>query len=108
MTERRHTADTITDDALDELYDRLAAAEQRAENFEGRASAFEQRTKKAERAVTLLADAHQRAGQAEAAIERVRRMTNILATTQTPVLDPDSVRALLLRALDEPKEGATS
>ncbi|CAM5531156.1 hypothetical protein SALBM135S_00872 [Streptomyces alboniger] len=44
-----------------------------------------------------------RAASAEAAIERVRRMANVLATTQTPVLDPDSVRALLLRAIEEPK-----
>ncbi|MFH8797079.1 hypothetical protein [Streptomyces sp. NPDC017941] len=44
MTETRHTADTITDDALDELYERL---------------------RKAERAANLLADAHRRADEPE-------------------------------------------
>ncbi|MCX5201074.1 hypothetical protein OG897_06305 [Streptomyces sp. NBC_00237] len=45
MTEPRHTADTITDDALDVLYSRLA---------------------KAVRAVDILADSHRRADRAEA------------------------------------------
>ncbi|MFD6432846.1 hypothetical protein [Streptomyces venezuelae] len=50
--------------------------------------------------------AETRAATAEAAIERVRRMVNVLATTQTPVLDP-VVRSLLLRTIDEPKESNT-
>lgn len=53
MTMPRHTVDTITSDALDELYERLA---------------------KATRAADLLADSHRRAEKAEAAVARAKTL----------------------------------
>jgi len=69
----RHTADTITDDELDALYERLA---------------------KAERAVNLLADSHRHAEQLEAEVQRyaavVRRLDQMATAWQERL--PEAIR----------------
>ncbi|MGV2914467.1 hypothetical protein [Streptomyces alfalfae] len=123
---KRYTASTITDDALDALYENANEGWRRGDRWKKRARAAEEEYQhllaelggRDEEARELVAPgaltphqarerAEARAESAEAAIERVRRMVNLLATTQTPVLDPDSVRSLLLRAIDDPKESIT-
>jgi hypothetical protein len=102
MIERRHTADTITDDALDALYESLEAAQQTAlaRQLATCDQAFASATHRA-------AVAEQRAVRAEVAIVRVREALDDLCEEPHPSHDhvcPDDVRRRILAALDEPKE----
>lgn len=104
MTDHRYTADTINDDALDQLYERLA---------------------KAERAADLLAGSHRRAEQAlagratwKAKAEEIERDRDRLAAAldrlrdlmsryeRRVVVDLFEVRAALDGA-EQPKESTT-
>jgi len=108
MTEPRYTADTITDNALDQLY---------AERDEARAAAdryFTNGTKAVEQLHWRAHNAEQRAEQAEAANARVRTELDRIAVL--PTIDRDEHRAdtfstgarwtitQLRTALDEPEE----
>lgn len=88
MTERRHTADSITDDALDALYERAAI--------------YQAAWHSARRRARVLSDELTRraplTGQYAAAIDRVQQAAHDL---------PYEHARQILAALDEPKEGST-
>lgn len=134
---RPHSASTITDDALDALYARLEAAEETGMRFLAQQQemakeryAWQQRGDRAEAELARLHDtdsadaaagsyAH-RAEQAEAAIERARKLHRpadwhgIAICAECSALDPDSSstdnpavaydRCATIAALTEPKE----
>ncbi|QCX81086.1 hypothetical protein C9F11_37515 [Streptomyces sp. YIM 121038] len=74
MTEPRHTADTVTDDALDELYAGLEQAQTRAEQAEDLLRIAHETSNRAE---AERASAVRRAEQAEGALARVRAAVHI-------------------------------
>lgn len=78
MTSKRYTADSITDDALDELYENANRGWRRGDEWKARAEA------------------------AEAALERVR---GVLAPYNWPHAQVPA--AHLQRAIAEPKENST-
>jgi hypothetical protein len=103
MSQKRHTASSITDDALDQLYERLRKAERTADLLAGshrraeQADAVTAGTKRLmERRTTTL---RERAERAEAAIERVRA---VLAPYDWPHAQVQAAR--VRAALDDPKE----
>lgn len=78
---RRHTADTITDDALDALYDRADRAE----------AELRARTEADSADATAGSYAH-RAEHAEAALARVRKL---IADDPSGIFSDDEIRAAL-------------
>ncbi|MEU9606171.1 hypothetical protein [Streptomyces sp. NPDC048057] len=95
MSQPRHTADTITDDALDHLYRQLATLHRRTEDdadtirhWQGRAETAEVRAEKA-----------------EAAIDRVRtalaRLCDDVPHPGHDHLCPDDIQRAIEDALDE-------
>ncbi|MEU5979405.1 hypothetical protein [Streptomyces sp. NPDC047315] len=127
MTRTRHTADTITDDALDHLYRQLATLHRRTETAEVRAAELEKATARAEKAerAANISDAvttqtkqllarrtetlRARAEAAEAAINRVRGTIQQLCEPEPHPghdhLCPDDIQRAIEDALDEqPKD----
>ena len=91
MSEPRLTVDTINSDQLDALQDRVEFYEAALARMRDRAEVATVRATKAERAANLLADAHRRAEQAEAAIERARKLaTRWTAAGPPPIGTPMS------------------
>ncbi|MFD5697484.1 hypothetical protein [Streptomyces lasiicapitis] len=109
MTEPRHTADTINDDALDQLYAKVAVAEQ-ASSAE---RTFKWYADDAQRRVRLQ---RERAEQAEAAIARVQRAVEALREDaasarkmnhETAAYAIEGSARRITLALDEPAPAAT-
>lgn len=100
MSDRRHTADSITDDALDALYENANRAWRRGDDWKAKAIEMEADRDRADRA---LAQAEQRAAAAEAAVQRADRLARRWAILRTHGGAAVELRA----ALAEPKESTT-
>jgi prefoldin subunit 5 len=112
MSQKRHTASSITDDALDQLYERLRKAERAADLLAGshrrveQADAVTAETKRLmERRTTTL---RERAERAEAALERLTKWCDELDAYARVVLQNDSaehqIAANIRAAVADPKE----
>jgi len=100
MTDR-HTADSITSDALDQLYDQLATAEQACEQLQQRLDhAKEDLRHRTETATAAPGADALRADQAEAAIARAHHVANLIAAGAPWTANLDDTANRLREALD--------
>lgn len=98
MTEQRHTADTITDDALDELHDRAEQAE--AELAAARAHTSEQ-GKVIARLLLNIGEAEQQLVAARSTLDRVRKFHGEMQARALPRSELDAMARRLADTLHE-------